>query len=164
MQYGSDMFSAYRECWIGCLYGCLWSMSPEWLYFIDRFSGIFWKPFWRLHRLSVYLEEDMNPALSGIGITCPACYMLPICNFWQCFVVDSCVFCSVQTMKPCFRYKIDQKSLFSSMFLCWNLVFMWISDKFSVFHEYSRQENLVSCEVYTRKLRFMSYMDKLSVF
>ena len=48
-------------------------LSPEWLHFIDRFSRIFWKPFWRLHRLSVYLEEDMNPASSGIGSTCPVC-------------------------------------------------------------------------------------------
>ena len=53
----------------------------EHLYFIDHFSGIFWKLFWNLHRLSVYLESERNPALSGIGITCPACYMLPICSF-----------------------------------------------------------------------------------
>ena len=56
-------------------------LSPEWLHFIDRFSGIFWKPFWRLHRLSVYMEEDMNPALSGIGSICPACYIFPIHGF-----------------------------------------------------------------------------------
>ena len=91
-------------------------LSPEWLYFIIPFSRIFGKPFWRLHRLSVYLEEDMNPALSGIGIICPACYIFPIHSFWQCFVADSCVFSTVQTMKSCFRYRIDQKSMFSSMF------------------------------------------------
>lgn len=91
-------------------------LSTEWLHFIVQFSGIFWKPFWRLHRLSVYLEEDMNPALSGIGSICPVCYIFPIHGFRQCFVVDSYVWGTVQTMKPYFRYKIDQKSMFSSMF------------------------------------------------
>ncbi len=56
-------------------------LSPEWLHFIDRHSGIFRELFWRLHRLSVYLEEDMNPVLYLSGSTCPACYIFPIHGF-----------------------------------------------------------------------------------
>lgn len=56
-------------------------LFPEWLYFIDCYSGIFWKPFWRLHRLSVYMESERNPALSGIVSICPVCYMFPIHGF-----------------------------------------------------------------------------------
>lgn len=56
-------------------------LSPEWMYFIDRFSRIFWKPFWRLHRLSVYLESEWNLVISGIGNICPACYIFPIRSF-----------------------------------------------------------------------------------
>ena len=35
-------------------------LFPEWLHSIVQFSEIFWKLFWRLHRLSVYMEEDTN--------------------------------------------------------------------------------------------------------
>ena len=107
-----------RSCNMGRIYfRHIWSIGlsvymdafevlfPEWLYFIDLFSKFFWKPFWILHRLSVYMEEDKNPVLSGIGITGLACYIFPIHGFWQCFVVDFCDSGTVQTMKPCFQVR-----------------------------------------------------------
>ena len=66
----------FRHNWTGkmAVYMAVFEvLFPEWLHFIVRFSGIFWKPFWRLHRLSVYMKEDTNPALSGIGNIYPVC-------------------------------------------------------------------------------------------
>ena len=74
----------FRHNWTGKMavyLDALDVLPAECLHFIDRFSGIFWKPFWRLYRLSVYMEEDTNPALSGIVSICPVCYMFPIHGF-----------------------------------------------------------------------------------
>lgn len=91
-------------------------LSTGWLYCIVSFSGILWKPLWRLHRLSVYMEWDRSSVLSWIGIICPAYYMFPIHSFWQCSVDDSCVLDTVQTLKPCFPVWFRPENHVSSMF------------------------------------------------
>ena len=91
-------------------------LSTEWPHCIVSFSGIFWKPLWGLHRLSVYMEWGINPDSSWIGSACPAYYIFPIHGFWQCFVADSCVLDTVQTMKPCFPVWFRPENHVSSMF------------------------------------------------
>ena len=91
-------------------------LSVKRLCCIVSFSRIFWKPLWNPQRMSVYMEWGINLDSSWIGIICPAYNMFPIHSFWQCFVADSCVLDTVQTMKPCFPVWFRPENGVSSMF------------------------------------------------
>ena len=129
-------------------------LSPEWLHFIVQFSGIFWKPFWRLHRLSVYMEEDMNPDLYLSGNTCPVCYIFPIHGFRQCPVADSCVSGTLLNGTACFGDVLYADYLRKLSFGTQKQCFKYVL--------YTERSN--SCEIDTRKHRFMSILDKFLSF
>ena len=70
------------------------------------FSGFvprkFWNLFWNLLLPPCYLEEDTNPALSGIGIILPVCLDIPVYRF---LIMFCCLFL-------CFGYGTDHEIMF----------------------------------------------------